>query len=288
VDRWFAVARSAEVGGRQVVQTQLLGQEIALWRDDAGNVNAWANRCPHRGVRLSIGHNTGTELRCRYHGWRFASGTGRCTYIPAHPTQKPASTLHADVYFAIERYQYVWVSLRSQPAPPILTATPRSPGAPLSPGPTLLGMDPADSATTLRSIFVNAPARAIADALRRGYRIDAVTSASVTAQDAFTLIAIPAASPGADERGAEGTAGRGSVERGSAGPASAASTVGERRVERATFLLQPVSEAHTVIHALVSPEAGAADRLAVLRHHNAQMTLLRDALEQAPAAAVGS
>ena len=88
-NRWFPVARSEEVVARHVVQTQLLGQEAALWRDDSGLANAWENRCPHRGVRLSIGINTGSELQCRYHGWRYASGGGQCTFIPAHPDQKP-------------------------------------------------------------------------------------------------------------------------------------------------------------------------------------------------------
>jgi phenylpropionate dioxygenase-like ring-hydroxylating dioxygenase large terminal subunit len=83
MNRWFAVARGAELALRHVMHTQLLGQEIALWRDDAGALNAFENRCPHRGVRLSIGTNTGMELRCQYHGWRFASGGGRCAFIPA-------------------------------------------------------------------------------------------------------------------------------------------------------------------------------------------------------------
>ena len=99
---------------RYVAQAQLLGREIALWRSDAGAVNAWENRCPHRGVRLSIGYNTGNELRCQYHGWRFAAGSGQCTLIPAHPTQKPASGIRVGVYAAVERHHLVWVNLDAQ------------------------------------------------------------------------------------------------------------------------------------------------------------------------------
>jgi nitrite reductase/ring-hydroxylating ferredoxin subunit len=138
-NRWFPVARTEEAVPRHVVQAQLLGQELAIWRDDAGLINAWANRCPHRGVRLSIGMNTGTELRCQYHGWRYSTNGGQCTFIPAHPDRKPASVIRASAYGCCERYGFVWVNLSEEPA--------------RLPIPTLVG----DAFTTFRGIHVNAP-----------------------------------------------------------------------------------------------------------------------------------
>lgn len=172
MDRWFPVARSAEVLPRRITQVQLLGQEIALWRADDGAINAWENRCPHRGVRLSIGANTGTELRCQYHAWRFASGSGQCTFIPAHPTQKPAGAIRAGVYAAIERYRFVWVNLDPHTVEPKLQVTETEHDA------------------TLRSIFVNAPTAAVRSVLSRGYRVDATVEAPVVMlADTFTLTA---------------------------------------------------------------------------------------------------
>jgi nitrite reductase/ring-hydroxylating ferredoxin subunit len=146
-NRWFPIARMEEVVPRHVVQAQLLGQEIALWRDDAGRVNAWENRCPHRGVRLSIGINDGKELRCMYHGWRYASGTGQCTFIPAHPDQKPPNVIRTKPYGVAEQYGFIWVNLGE--------------GADVSAVPAL-GLN---AWTTLRSVFVNAPVAAVAEAL---------------------------------------------------------------------------------------------------------------------------
>jgi nitrite reductase/ring-hydroxylating ferredoxin subunit len=140
---WFPVARVEEVAPRHVVQAQLLGQEIAIWRDDAGQVNAWENRCPHRGVRLSIGINDGKELRCRYHGWHYASGSGQCTFIPAHPDQKPANVIRTKPYGVTERYGFVWVNLGED--------------ADIADVPSL-GLN---AFTTLRSIYVAAPAAAV-------------------------------------------------------------------------------------------------------------------------------
>jgi nitrite reductase/ring-hydroxylating ferredoxin subunit len=264
VDRWFPVARSEEVISRHVVQTQLLGQEIAVWRDDAGSVNAWENRCPHRGVRLSIGFNTGTELRCQYHGWRYATGSGQCTFIPAHPTQKPSSAIRTNVYGSIEQNGFVWVHLGpSAQAPALPTLT--------TPG-TL-------QATTLRSIYIEAPPSVVAEALLRGYRFsadprdppysigeDPMSDASIVAHDEFILTATP-----------DSNAGNAAV----------------------TFLLQPMTESQTVIHGIalaMGPaveargEAAAervAKRLTLLRRHNSQMTAFRDAVEGARRAISG-
>ena len=82
---WYPVASIDDLPFRHVYHGQLLGQELAIWRADDGNVNVWENRCLHRGVRLSIGINDGAELNCQYHGWRYANRTAGCTYIPAHP-----------------------------------------------------------------------------------------------------------------------------------------------------------------------------------------------------------
>jgi phenylpropionate dioxygenase-like ring-hydroxylating dioxygenase large terminal subunit len=83
--RWYPIAASYDLPFRHVFHGQLLGQELAVWRADDGYVNVWQNRCLHRGVRLSIAINDGRELKCQYHGWRYANRTAGCTYIPAHP-----------------------------------------------------------------------------------------------------------------------------------------------------------------------------------------------------------
>jgi nitrite reductase/ring-hydroxylating ferredoxin subunit len=143
-DRWFPVARGEDIIVRHVARTQVLGREIAIWRDDAGALNAWEDRCPHRGVRLSIGINDGAALRCRYHGWRYASGGGQCVFIPAHPNQKPANAIRALPYGVAEAYGFVWVNLAGGEAPPSLDV---------------------DAWTTLRSVFVDAPVSAVENAL---------------------------------------------------------------------------------------------------------------------------
>ncbi|MBB5685718.1 Rieske (2Fe-2S) protein [Sphingobium boeckii] len=105
---WHPVAASSDLPTGHVYQTQLEGQALAVWRSAEGEVNVWEDRCPHRGVRFSIGVAVGNELQCQYHAWRFASGSGACTHIPAHPTQKPAAVIRATIFPVIERGGLVW------------------------------------------------------------------------------------------------------------------------------------------------------------------------------------
>jgi ferredoxin-NADP reductase/nitrite reductase/ring-hydroxylating ferredoxin subunit len=105
---WYPIASSQDLPFRHVFHGQLLGRELAVWRADDGNVNVWENRCLHRGVRLSIGINEGGELKCQYHGWRYANRSAGCTYIPAHPADAPARRITNKTYPVREAYGLVW------------------------------------------------------------------------------------------------------------------------------------------------------------------------------------
>ncbi|MFC3108334.1 Rieske 2Fe-2S domain-containing protein [Undibacterium arcticum] len=109
-NNWSVVAVSDEVPPGQIIQAFLHGQELALWRNSEGMIQAWANRCPHRGTRFTMGRIVDDQLACGYHGWRFAAG-GQCTYIPAHPKLAPPKTVCAKTYRTVECYGMVWACL---------------------------------------------------------------------------------------------------------------------------------------------------------------------------------
>jgi phenylpropionate dioxygenase-like ring-hydroxylating dioxygenase large terminal subunit len=119
---WHPVALAAGVGAAPLA-VQLLDQPLVLWRDAAGAVQAWADRCPHRGARLSLGCVRGGQLECPYHGWRFA-GSGQVVVVPALPDFTPPATHHATVFDCTERYGLVWVRLAAEgeALPPVFAA----------------------------------------------------------------------------------------------------------------------------------------------------------------------
>ncbi|WP_152543643.1 Rieske (2Fe-2S) protein, partial [Methylibium sp. T29] len=50
---WHPVATATDLGAGPLAAT-LFGAELVLWRDEAGTPHALADRCPHRGTRLSL------------------------------------------------------------------------------------------------------------------------------------------------------------------------------------------------------------------------------------------
>jgi ferredoxin-NADP reductase/nitrite reductase/ring-hydroxylating ferredoxin subunit len=162
--RWYPIAASYDLPFRHVFHGQLLGQELAVWRADDGYVNVWQNRCLHRGVRLSIAINDGRELKCQYHGWRYANRTAGCTYIPAHPADAPARTIRNRTFPAEERYGLIWSSLNATGEAPEIAA--------------IKHVHP----LTLRGIPINASASTVIEHLK-DYRFQPVDCISVDAAE---------------------------------------------------------------------------------------------------------
>ncbi len=113
---WMPVAAVSELQNGSMLATQLLGINLVIWRDSSGLAHAWEDRCPHRGMKLSMGHvcvdKAGADhVVCPYHGWQYST-TGKCQYIPAIPQLK-ADNLKAQVKtFALQQqYGLIWVCL---------------------------------------------------------------------------------------------------------------------------------------------------------------------------------
>jgi phenylpropionate dioxygenase-like ring-hydroxylating dioxygenase large terminal subunit len=107
---WHPVADAAALGAASMLPVRLLEQELIVWRDAAGQVHAWDDRCPHRGARLSLGRIEHDRVVCAYHGWQF-DASGQCRLQPAHPSDTPPKTACARRFHAQQAYGLVWVCL---------------------------------------------------------------------------------------------------------------------------------------------------------------------------------
>jgi len=66
----------------------LAGEKLVFFRDDRGTAHALIDRCPHRGVKLSLGRVSDKGcIECPFHAWQF-NGSGATTYIPLNPDAK--------------------------------------------------------------------------------------------------------------------------------------------------------------------------------------------------------
>ena len=119
-DYWYPVAWSKSISRKPLALT-LLGDKVMLLRDEHGQPRALHNRCPHRGVPLSLGRQEvpGT-WSCIYHGWTYDIATG---VMVACLTDGPDSPLNGRVrvrtYPVTERLGLVWMYFGEGTPPPV-------------------------------------------------------------------------------------------------------------------------------------------------------------------------
>ena len=78
---WTPVVTAKELG-KKPLSVKVAGETLALFRDGKGSVGALVDRCPHRGVALSLGRvDADGCLTCPFHGWSFQKD-GACAKVP--------------------------------------------------------------------------------------------------------------------------------------------------------------------------------------------------------------
>lgn len=107
-NQWYVVLESDEVGRKPVGVTRL-GEKMVFWRDASGRVNAAVDRCPHRGVALSVGKTLDGHLQCPFHGFEFDS-SGKCVLVPANGRNGVVpNAMRLNTYPAYEAHGLIWV-----------------------------------------------------------------------------------------------------------------------------------------------------------------------------------
>lgn len=75
---WKLICRVDDIpvlGSRRVTRPQ--GLDVAVFRNDAGDVFALLDRCPHKGGPLSQGIVFGTQVACPLHNWTIGLCDGQ-------------------------------------------------------------------------------------------------------------------------------------------------------------------------------------------------------------------
>ena len=107
---WQPVARLQDLrdGPQRAV---LLDQPLAVFLTESGEAAVVADRCAHRGARLSMGKVCGESVQCPYHGWEWAAD-GSCTRIPSLADQRQIPPLaRIPSYPCRVHWGLVWTTL---------------------------------------------------------------------------------------------------------------------------------------------------------------------------------
>jgi nitrite reductase/ring-hydroxylating ferredoxin subunit len=116
---WYPVQWAEQVG-KKPVPIQLLGERIVLVRDK-DEIFAVHDRCPHRGVPLSLGRRQyeGT-ISCPYHGWTYKLDTGvMCAALTDGPDSPINNKVSVGTYPVAQRLGLVWVYVGDEDPPPV-------------------------------------------------------------------------------------------------------------------------------------------------------------------------
>jgi renierapurpurin 18,18'-hydroxylase len=107
-DHWYAVAWAKDLTPGMILPVEVWHQEIALYRDTQGQVQAVEDRCPHKGVSMHMGSVVGDRIVCGYHGWEF-DAAGECARIPYFPADQKLPRACLRTYPVRERYGMIFL-----------------------------------------------------------------------------------------------------------------------------------------------------------------------------------
>ncbi len=105
-DFWYIVAQSKDLRRDRVIAARVLGEWLAVFRDDSGHAVALEDRCLHRCAMLSKGTVNAGKLQCAYHGWTY-NGQGSVIHVPSEGEKlKPKHRARAFQICEVDDYVY--------------------------------------------------------------------------------------------------------------------------------------------------------------------------------------
>jgi phenylpropionate dioxygenase-like ring-hydroxylating dioxygenase large terminal subunit len=106
-NHWYVVASSGELKD-QPLSVTFWNQDIALYRDRHGQVQAIEDKCPHRFVKLSHGCVVEDNLECAYHGWQF-DPQGNCAVVPYLAENQKLPSCKVKRYAVQDLDGFIWL-----------------------------------------------------------------------------------------------------------------------------------------------------------------------------------
>jgi len=103
---WYMAGWTRDFAPGQLNAVTMLDEPIVIYRKTDGALAAFQDRCCHRFAPLSHGRLEGDDLRCMYHGLKFAP-TGKCIEIPGQSKIPPQACVRT--YPMADKYSGAWI-----------------------------------------------------------------------------------------------------------------------------------------------------------------------------------
>ena len=81
-NQWYAITSAADIKPGKLVAVRRFGENLVLFRNQAGKLGCVTDLCAHRGASLGKGCVSDGNIKCPFHGIEYNT-TGKCVYIPS-------------------------------------------------------------------------------------------------------------------------------------------------------------------------------------------------------------
>jgi 5,5'-dehydrodivanillate O-demethylase len=113
---WWPIGISAHLKEKPTY-IRVLGEDLVLFRDSAGQPAIIGAKCAHRRANLCLGNVEKDGLRCRYHGWLYGND-GRVRQTPGEPAgSKLKDSITHPAYPAQELGGFIFTYMGPKPIP---------------------------------------------------------------------------------------------------------------------------------------------------------------------------
>ena len=102
---WYVAADETELTDKPLGRT-ILGERVAIYRQNNGELAALEDACAHRRGQLSAGKVTDRGLQCPYHGFTYEPG-GKCVLAPGESRIPQLALVRS--YPVARKYGMVWI-----------------------------------------------------------------------------------------------------------------------------------------------------------------------------------
>ena len=119
---WYRILNSSDLPAKacKPKHVSAIGQEMALFRGESGQVFAVQAHCPHLGASFAIGGTVHQDnIVCPFHKWEFEGASGKCAHIPycaSHSGLPKAANLQR--WCVAEHFGQIFVWLHAEGLPP--------------------------------------------------------------------------------------------------------------------------------------------------------------------------
>ncbi len=105
---WYVAAWAHELEPGRILARTIIDHPLAIYRASDGAIIAFEDRCCHRFAPLSMGRLEGDDLRCMYHGLKFAPD-GRCVEIPGQPRIPQSASVRRYPTAVVGSWVWIWM-----------------------------------------------------------------------------------------------------------------------------------------------------------------------------------